>query len=248
MNLTYNVIIDLAKETDVTIQIPKGDAYSRIINFNLLNNGNRFDMSEAIGGGVKAVKPDNTVIYNDIDEITEEGIVVYTIAPQLTTAAGECSLDVEIFDEDGRTLTTFAMKIIVKNQTFDASDLVSVNDISAIKSYLARALKAAKTTEEIKAEIESAYGALEEISDEFADLKAELSDYLDYLKEQVESGAFNGAMGLPGENGSDAVIADTQGIIGFQILNGDLMCYYYDQDNVPDVSIDGDGNLIYEWS
>lgn len=248
MTLEYDVIIDLAKENDVTIQIPKGDAYSRVINFNILNNGNAFDMSEAVGGGIKAVKPDNTVIYNDIDEITDDGIVKYTIASQLTTVAGECSLDVEIFDSDGVTLTTFAIIVLVKNSTFDASDLVSVNDISAIKSYLARALKAATSAEEIKAEIEEAYGALEEISDEFADLKAELSDYLDYLKEQVESGAFNGSMGLPGEDGADAVIAETQGIIGFQIVDGDLYCYYYDEENVPDVSIDADGNLVYEWS
>lgn len=245
MQLEYKVIVDLARENDVTIMIPKGDAYSRKIFFNILNNGSAFDMSDVIGGGVKAVKPDNTIVYNDIDEITDSGVVVYTIPPQLTTVAGECSMDVDLFDSEGRTLTSFSFVCVIKNSVFDAKDLVSVDDISAIKSYLARTLNAAKSAEEIEDAIETAYGKLEDIGSDF---KEELQDYIAYLadlKERVASGEFNGARGAQGENGHDGVIATEDGIIGFQIVDGDLLCYCFDGIE-PTLRINENGELLIE--
>ena len=60
----------------------------------------------------------------------------------------------------------------------------------------------------------------------------------------MADGYFNGAPGKQGERGSDAIVAEGAGILAFQILDGNLMCYYYQQDPPP-MEINGDGELVY---
>ncbi len=47
-------------------------------------------------------------------------------------------------------------------------------------------------------------------------------------------------------NGRDAVLTETAGMYGFQIINGDLILTY-SGNTAPDLSIDAAGNLIYNY-
>ena len=48
-------------------------------------------------------------------------------------------------------------------------------------------------------------------------------------------------------NGSDGVIVPTNGLFGLQIVDGNLFVYYEDGASAPNLHIDEDGNLIYEY-
>ena len=48
-------------------------------------------------------------------------------------------------------------------------------------------------------------------------------------------------------NGANGVVVPSNGLFGLQIVDGNLIVYYEDGSTAPNLHIDADGNLIYEY-
>ena len=247
MKVAYKTIIDLAKQPEIKFEFIKGDTATRTAYFTITQNGTAYDMSDVIDVSIKVILPDGTVIYSPCDSIEEDGTVVYTFSSEITKVAGKSAMQLIITDSNSGQVSASNIFLIVKDNIFDGAAYVTSDDLSTIQAYLARALAAATSSEDIKTAIENVYGALSELSDNFETEYEEYVAYLQRLQAMVDSGAFNGAQGQPGTNGADAVVTETEGAgYGFQIVDGNLIIYYWTEDE-PNFTLTDDGELVFSY-
>lgn len=252
MNLQYNMVVDLFNNARTnTVEVKKGNANSITMRFTILNNGNPFDMKDIVMASVKGVKPDDSIVYAACDfEVDEEGYnkntIFYTLSDEATAVSGRSAYELSLIDGDGNIVQSFDYYIYVVSNLFDESDQWGRSDVSAVASYMARALKAAEDTEMMVSTFVVAYGQINDILNRFENEYAFYVDYINELQERVASGEFNGARGQQGNDGANAIVTESEGIMAFQIVNGDLNVYYYG-DEQPPLSIDNDGNLVFTY-
>lgn len=240
----YNLTINLDKPTLInTIVIKKGDHKSRRLIFNIISNNECIAMDDIYSIAIKAIKPDDKVIYDDV--VIENGKAYYDLIEQFTASVGEVECELEIIGTQGGVLNSPSFYLTVQDNVYDANKIISENILLGLQTYVAAAYDALREVQEIHNEFGISYGTLETVLKQLEDAKGEYVTYLATLEKKVEEGYFNGERGAQGEDGANAVVVEGTGIIGFQIVEGNLMCYYYN-DEAPPLAINDDGHLIYD--
>ncbi len=249
--VTYKTIIDMVKQPEVKYEFIKGDTASRQAFFTFVENGNAYDLSDMVDISVKILMPDGTVIYSPCTLETDEDDNIigasYEFSSEITKVAGKSAMQLILTTSDSSIVSTSNIFLIVKTNVFDEGSYVTSDDLSTIQSYLTRALAAATTAEEVETAFENAYAALENITEDFEEEYDLYVAYLADLQEKVTNGYFNGAQGPAGSNGADAVVTDIEGAgYAFQIVDGDLVIYYWTEDE-PGFSLSNDGDLLFSY-
>ena len=250
MNVTNNIVIDLqnSKRKHI-VEVKQSDRSTRVFRFTVLSNNKPFDMSDVYTATVKGIKPDETIVYAAAEiEKDEEGnntnYVTYTMSDHVTSVAGTITFELQLLSSLGEIITSFDFYVDVINQLYDEDNIISESDLSGFKAYMIKSMSAALKAESVEKAFEALYGTLASIEAEWQMQLEECETFLDNLEEMVESGAFIGARGPQGENGADAIITEGNQIMGFQIIDGDLICSYYGT-GAPDIAMNDDGALVW---
>lgn len=234
----YNITLDLDRPTrTVNIVMKRKDHRSRKIVFNIMSNNACVDPGNIESITIKAMKPDGTVVYDEVENMS------YEVIKQLTAAAGEVECELEIFDKNGGVMYSPNFYLTIQDNVYDTEKIVSENYLQGLQAYVASAHEALKQAQEIATEFGLSYGTMEELTDLLESSKEKYVTYMDELQQKVEDGYFNGNDGAKGENGADAIVTEGVGIMGFQIIDGNLKCYYYN--DLPPLEINESGHLIY---
>lgn len=238
-------MLDLQKPNrSINIELMRNDDRAREINFSIMSNGKKLDTKDIEIATIKGVKPDGTIIYSDC-AIKEDGTVVYEISDNMASVEGKVTLMLELWSMANEMIQSFEFYILVKNQLFDENDFMSTNDLGGFKSYMTRAQAAANAAEYVKNAFEVENGSLTQIKQEYENTLDEYNDFYDDLKHKADTGYFNGAQGIQGENGRDAVVMEAQGVMGFEIEGTNLILSYYTEE-IPPLRINEDGHLVLE--
>lgn len=242
MKVPYNLTVNLDNPAAINqIIVKQGDGPSRRMIFNIISNGKKMESSEVIFATFEAVKPDGTIVH---DQITiEEGMIYYDLAEQITAVPGEVECEIELLCNEGSSISSFPIYITVQQKTYSIERIVSENDTKSIKAYLAAAYEILREVGQIDERFDLVYGSMAEVLKELENSKKDYVTYISELKTKVQEGYFNGQNGQQGENGADAIVVEGNGIMAFQIVEGDLLCYYWTEE--PPLFIDEAGNLIY---
>ena len=252
MQLVYNMVVDLFNNARTnTLEVKKGNINSVQMRFTILNNGNPFDMTGVVMASAKGVKPDDSIIYSacEIEKDEEDNpinVVTFTLSDEATAVSGRSTYELSLADENGNLIQSFDFYIYVVSNLFDESDQWGKSDVSAVASYMARTLKAAMDAEQLIATFVVAYGQVEDVLNRLNNEYDYYVEYINELQERVTRGDFNGARGSQGEPGANAIVTESEGIMAFQILDGDLNVYYYGEE-APPLSINDDGELVYNY-
>ena len=243
MEIKYNLTVNLDRqEASNTIRIKQGDKDARVLYFHLMASGKPFPMESVYAGNVKAIKSDGKVIFDIIS--IENGKVFYKIPGAMTDTVGEVACEIQLISEDGAYLTSFPFYLMILRNTYDESVYISENYTEGFRAYMTMTYRMYQNVKAIMDKFDMNYGSLEEFSKSMEEIRAEYDKYLEELKEKVADGYFNGAPGKQGEKGADAIVLEGAGIMAFQIQEGNLICYYYEQ-NPPPMEINGTGELVY---
>lgn len=252
MNITNNIVIDLqnSKRKHI-VEVKQSDRSTRVLRFTVLSSNKPFDMSNVYTATVKGIKPDDTVIYAAADiEKDEEGnntnTLTYTMSDHVTNVTGTITFELQLLSSKGEIINSFDFYVDVINQLYDEDNIISESDLSGFKAYLVRTLNAAIKTESIEKSFEETYGTVASIKEKLEKELEECQSFLDDLEEMLESGAFIGARGPQGENGRDAVVSEGSQIIGFQLVDDELICYYYGEGE-PNISMNDDGEIVWTY-
>ena len=251
MEVLHKLIIDLQNNARTnTIEVKKGGTNAYTLEMRITSGGHAFDMSDVYTATVKAVKPDESIIYADADIVKDEegnniNVVRYRLSEAALAVTGKSTYEIELMDSGGITVNSFDFYVNVIPELYNEEDLYDVSDVSGVRSYMARALAAAERSEEVENTFNVLHGSAQEILNMLAGEYDKYEGALEDLQHMVDSGAFDGARGPQGENGADAVIGEGTQVIAFQIVDGELICYYYG-DEIPPVSMNDDGEL--QWS
>lgn len=251
MNLVYDMIVDVFNNARTnTVEVKKGGNNAITLQFTILNNGQPFDMSDVTMVSAKGVKPDESIIYAACDFVLDEegnktNAVTHTLSDNSLSVAGRTTYELSLVDGYGNVVLSFDFYIYVVSNLFDESDMWGKSDISAVASYMGRAERAAISAEEISNTFIVAYGQIDAILNKLNNEYDYYVDYIQELQDRVANGEFNGARGPQGPQGESGVITETDGIIALSIKDGNLVLYYYD--NVPPLSINDDGQLVYSY-
>lgn len=242
--IIHNITIDMDRPTRYNnIVIKKGDTRGRRLIFAIIINGKRITADEICSVAIKLAKEKDAIVHT-MAEMDGESIY-YDITKEITSTSGELELELEIIGENGTVLYSPTQYITVSSNVYDTKDIVSERDFGGIQAYVSAAYSILKEVQLIEAQFGMTYGTFDEL---LKDLEASKGDYITFLadlEKKVQEGCFNGERGPQGEKGADGVVVDGFGIIGFQIKDGQLICYYYDADPPPLV-MDEHGCLIYE--
>lgn len=241
--IIHNLTINLDKPTLYNnIVIKQGDRRSRRLVFNIISNNKRMKASDIYSIAVKVARSDEAIIHGVA--IIEDEKIYYDIEEELTSAVGEMEMELEIIGPEGSLLYSPTQYITVKSTVYDTNALVTETQMGGIQAYVSAAYAVLKETQLINSQFGMVYGTFDELLEEMETSKYDYVTFLETLKKKVEEGYFNGERGPKGEDGENAVVADGFGIIGFQIVDGNLICYYYN-DNPPPFEIDDNGQLVY---
>ena len=248
MERYFEIMIDLSNPRQNIICLKQHDRGATTVKLSIMNNGVKFDLSDAAFVSLKGVKPDDTVIYAGVDFVQDDdgnntNVLMCNLPEQVATVAGKSTYEVTLTDQYAGTITTFDFYISVEALLFDEEDYFSESDVSGFRVYLIRALNAAQRTEEFAEAFRQAYGNESEILENIQALKTYYEAFFEELEEALERGDFNGARGIQGERGADGVISEIGLVIGFEEHDGDLYVYY-SEDSTLNWTTDSDGNLI----
>ena len=242
--IIHNLTINLDKPTLYNnIVIKQGDRRSRRLVFNIISNNKRMKASDIYSVAVKVARNDEAIIHGVA--VIEGEKIYYDIEEELTSAVGEMEMELEIIGPEGSLLYSPTQYITVKSTVYNTNALVTERDLGGIQAYVSAAYSILQEVKLITGEFDLTYGTLEEVTQELEEAKEDYVTFLTDLEKKLQEGYFNGERGPQGENGADAVVTEGAGIIGFQIKDGNLICYYYEADPPP-LSINGEGCLVYE--
>lgn len=243
MQRTYEVLIDIANPRQNIICLKRGDKRASNIKFKIMNKSQLFDLTDAFIATVKGVKPDSTVIYADSEIDKDNSVITFDIPEQATTVIGKSIYDITIQDENLGIITTFDFYVTVENNTFDETDYLSQNDLSAFRAYMLQSKRNSDETKRYVNAFREAYGNEQELIAEQTELYEFFDNYLAEVKSKVDDGYFNGARGARGADGMNGVISEAGVVIGFSFNEaGDLIVHY--SDSTLDFEINEAGELI----
>lgn len=242
--IIHNLTINLDKPTLYNnIIIKKGDRRCRRLMFHIISNNKRMKTSEIDAVAVKVARNDEAIIH--AVAVIEGENIYYDIEEELSSTIGEMELELEIIAPGGGLLYSPTQYITVKSTVYDTEALVTDKDIGGIQAYVSAAFGVLREVQLINSQFGMIYGTFDELIKELEESKGDYVTFLENLEKKVAEGYFNGERGPQGENGADAVVAEGFGIIGFQIKEGNLICYYFDSDPPP-IEMNENGHLVYK--
>lgn len=244
MIVPYNLTINLDKPSVVNhVVIRQGEANGRRLYFNVISNNKRLPAEEIFHVSVKATKPDGKIIHDQA--VIAEGKIYYDLIEQIGTVAGEVEVEIELIGASGVYLSSFPVYITVQRYVYDVDALVSESELKGIRAYVSAAYNVLLDTKEVERKFAAAYNDTKEVGERLKFTIMECVELMKDIENKMNEGHFNGECGPAGENGADAIVVEGAGIMGFQIIDGNLICYYFESE--PPMVIDEDGNLIYMW-
>lgn len=220
----YNLTINLDKPTLMNnVIVKRGDYKSRRLVFNIISNGKVVNPDEIYSVAIKATKPDKTIVHDEVKK--EDGKVFYDLIEQMTAVVGEVECELEIYGYGGEMLSSPTFYLTVQENVYSTEQIVSEDVLLGLRAYVSTAYRIMEQTQGICDNFAEVHGSAEEIIEQLETSKEEYVAYIEELKRKVEKGEFKGEDGAPGKDGANGVIVEAKGIIGFQIEDGDLMCY-----------------------
>ena len=157
MQIDYTLVMDFARpKKSYSILIAEGDQRSRVLKVVLMNNGKAMDLSDVQTATIKAVKPDEAIVFGD-GTIETDGtgnptnVVSYVLPADLSDVVGRTSVTVTLVSEAAERITTPEFYVIVGNQLYNENDYVSESDLTGFQDLLNRALAAVKKAEQLAA-------------------------------------------------------------------------------------------------
>lgn len=221
------------------IQAKQGDKNTRIIEAEILSNGEPLVFDSDVSAVYAFRKPDKTQVINAAQ--ISNGVTAITLSDQCLTKDGDCTCEL-IFRKENAVLTTATFEVHVWPNVYDDQAAISTDEYGV----LIDALNA----------VDSAPAIMEEAEKTTAETLAVKND----LIEKRDSGFFNGAPGLQGAQGIQGPKGDKgekgdRGDSGIQTAvdgmytlyvneQGHLIAQYTDSGSPPPLSI-VDGHLIY---
>lgn len=250
MNLSYKVLIDLTKPLRTnTVVIKQNNTRSIDLDVFIQSGGQVFDMTDVMAVSVRAVNENQNIIYDDATIVQDENgnntnEVVYSLPDAILKSTGRTTMEFEVISNLAETIASFDIYVEIQSILFNEDDLLTADEITGFRIYMARALAAMNKSEAISNAFNILYGSTEEVLDKLAEEYDFYLEYIQNLQDRVDRGEFTGARGPQGENGADAVVTDSGFVYGMQIVNGELVLYY--DGEAPGYSIDDDGNLVID--
>lgn len=239
----HNLTINLDKPSVYNnVVIKKGDKRGRRLIFNIISNNKRLDPEDVHAVAIKAVHESGSILHDTVK--LENHSFFYDIEEEFTAMEGESEIELEIISSDGSVIYSPTQYVTVRGAVYDTEKLVSENNIKGIQAYVSAAFDILKTVRNVENSFRMNYGTFEEILRELEDSKEDYVTFMRELQRKVREGYFNGERGPQGENGANAVLMEGFGILGFQIQDGNLVCYYFNE-VPPPMELDGNGHLIY---
>ncbi len=112
MQIDYTLVMDFARpKKSYSILIAEGDQRSRVLKVVLMNNGKAMDLSDVQTATIKAVKPDEAIVFGD-GTIETDGtgnptnVVSYVLPADLSDVVGRTSVTVTLVSEAAERITT----------------------------------------------------------------------------------------------------------------------------------------------
>ena len=256
MNIVHKLVIDLQNNRSIMVEVKKGGGNAYTLEMMLVSGGIVMDMSDIYTATIRAVKPDESIIYADAEIIKDEegnntNKVRYTLTDACLAVTGKSTYEVELMDSNGVTVNSFDFYVNVINELFNEDDLWNQNDVSAVRAYMATAMSAAKYSEELENSFHIVYGTAQEIINELNSELEECDAYITELKNRVDSGEFKGAVGAQGPKGDTGEQGPQgiQGVQGEQGPKGDTgeSGVVFATDTMYALSVDEDGDLYVNY-
>lgn len=241
--IIHNITIDMDRPTRYNnIVIKKGDMRGRRLIFEIIANGRRIPASEIYTVAVKIAKEKDAIVYAVAEK--NEDKIYFDIDKEVTSTVGELEMELEITGENGLLLYSPTQYLTVKSNVYDTREIISEKDFSGLQAYVSAVYGILKDVQKINEQFGLTYGTFDELIKELEESKGDYVTFLNDLERKVADGYFNGERGPQGEKGADAIITESSGIIGFQIVKGRLHCYYYGE-TPPPLEMDKNGHLVY---
>lgn len=152
LKITYPMVVDMARPNKYnTLLVMKNDTNTREIKFVLMNDGRPFDTSECDTVTVKAVKPDQSIVYDDaVVSQDEDGNnineIVYTLPADLTNVSGKTVMTLTLMNSTEQ-ISSFEFYVNTRNELYNEDDYASDDDLSGFRDLLARAQAAIAAVE-----------------------------------------------------------------------------------------------------
>lgn len=260
LDVKHKVVIDFAKHNYIEVEITKGSENSTVLELYLTNQGQEIPMEDIAIVTVTATTPSEGKIFKELS--VEGKYVLYPISNGIQNEAGKTVCELQATGWNGVTVNSFEFYINVKQNIFDDSMLVTADDITAVKTCVVRAEKAAVASEEVEQNIKEKEQQLLEDTQIAKNTKEEFEIYVKNLQEEIKKGKFIGAPGIqgpPGEPGKEGkqgpqgkqgntgesgVVTPTSGFFTLSVdADGNVYASYPDEENPPEFEIDDDGNV-----
>ena len=163
MQIEYTLVMDFARpKKSYSILIAEGDQRSRVLKVVLMNNGKAMDLSDVQTATIKAVKPDEAIVFGD-GTIETDGagnptnVVSYVLPADFSDVVGRTSVTVTLVSEAAERITTPEFYVNVGNQLYNENDYVSESDLTGFQDLLNRALAAVKKAEQLAVSLPCPY-------------------------------------------------------------------------------------------
>lgn len=143
---------------------------------------------------------------------------------QVIDENGDCLVPWEFFDSNNETFGYVSVY---------CGDLVTANRaiIKILKSGYQKSDASVEPTPDVYQQI--------------LQIQEETKQIAQSVRDDADSGKFIGPPGPKGPQGLPGIVVPTNGLFGMQIENGNLICYFDDEDTKPSLRIDENGFLIF---
>lgn len=149
MNQVINrITLDVNKTgTQAFIPAKKNESNARTIAITLTKNGRVFNVEDGNTVIIRAVKPDNTVIYNAAELL--DGKIYVDITQQMCTSIGRVLAEVQIIDSDNNVLYTPKFYLIVEGIVYEDESITSTSEYTQLTESINQAQSAIETAQDL---------------------------------------------------------------------------------------------------
>lgn len=197
--MNYSIVrknIDLQKQNNqFCLCANQYESNSRRLILTVTDGGKPYHMAQGITAKLFAVKPDNTILFNDCDINIENSTITYTITTQTVTSPGEFDCQIKLYDSingEPQLISTPMFSIRVKEAINTDEAVESTNEYTALTQATISSNEAIRTMDMLIQDIQN----------------------------KLDNGELTGPQGPPGERGPQGLRGE-QGIQGVQGEKGE---------------------------
>ncbi len=204
----YEVKLDVGKPgNQATIYVKEGDTRSREIVAYLYNGAGKYTITGDATVVLRAIKPDDTIVYNDCE--VSGNVITHVMTQQTLLAPGIVKCEYTIYGDGGAVLYSPYFEINVGDTLYGDDTVESTNEFSALV--------------EAMGELKALENGIETAEGDRANAETGRVELYNQVKADYESGAFRGEKGDQGSQGEkgDQGIQGPQGERGLRGEKGD---------------------------